>query len=65
MKTGPNRVLVLVVEGLSPDRRHELQEMARENPQGVEILPLTEENGKEALEKIFAADSISVWGAVE
>jgi hypothetical protein len=62
MKAGRNRILFLVLEGLSPDRRHELQELARENPQGVEILPLTEENGREALEKIFAADGVSIWG---
>ncbi len=65
MSGHPNRkIIYLVLEGLAPDRLAELQLAAQENA-AVEIFPLTETNGHAALEKIFAADSISVWGALQ
>jgi hypothetical protein len=60
----PRRVLHLVIEGFPADR---LEEVAGSSPgitDGTEIFPLTEANAREALEKIFAADTIAVWGEV-
>ena len=60
----PRRALHLVIEGFSADR---LEEIARSSPgtTGVtEIFPLTEANAREALEKIFAADTVAVWGKI-
>ena len=57
------RVLFLVVKGLSPDRLVELRRTVEADAsRQTEMLTLTEENGEEALEKIFAADAVSVWG---
>jgi hypothetical protein len=52
--------LHLIIEGFPPERADEL---ARQP--GAETLPLTEANAKEALEKIFAADSVAVWTKVD
>ena len=56
-------VLHLVVAGLDPARRAELNRMAAERK--TEILELTEANAQQALEKVFAADHVAVWGAVD
>ena len=55
------KILFLVVDGLSPDRLAQLKQSTQPGP-GPEIFTLTEASGPAALEKIFAADSISVWG---
>ena len=60
----PRRVLHLVVAGLSPARMAELQGQAPEPGVTTEIFVLNEANAREALEKIFAADGIAVWGEV-
>jgi hypothetical protein len=60
----PRRILNLVVEGLSEERRKELDRIAAERGTVSEIFPLTEENARAALEKIFAADTVAVWGKV-
>jgi hypothetical protein len=60
----PRRVLNLVIEGLSEERRKELDRIAAEPGMVSEIFPLTEENARAALEKIFAADAVAVWGKV-
>jgi hypothetical protein len=60
----PRRVLHLVIEGLSAERRQELEKIAAAPGATTEIFPLTESNAGEALEKIFAADTVAVWGAV-
>lgn len=53
-------ILHLVVEGFPADR---LEEIAGPLPGTVtEIFPLTESNARQALEKIFAADAVAVWG---
>ncbi len=52
------RVLHLVVGGYSVEK---VKETTRADD--AEILPLTEANAREALEKIFAADSVAVWGS--
>ena len=55
------RVLYLVVDGLAPERVEELRKSA--GP-GAEIMTLTEANAAEALQKIFAADTVAVWGEI-
>ncbi len=60
----PRRVLNLVIEGLSEERRKELDRIAAEPGMVSEIFPLTESNARAALEKIFAADTVAVWGKV-
>jgi hypothetical protein len=60
----PRRVLNLVIDGLSEERRKELDRIAAEPGTVSEIFPLKEENARAALEKIFAADAVAVWGKV-
>jgi hypothetical protein len=60
----PRRVLHLVVEGFPADR---LEEIAGSSPEATgvtEIFQLNEANAREALGKIFAADTVAVWGEV-
>jgi len=52
------RVLHLVVEGFPVEQEAELA------GGDAEIFNLTETNALEALEKIFAADTVAVWGKV-
>jgi len=60
----PCHALYLILEGLSPERLEELKQLP-EDPKIIrEILPLTETNSREALGKIFAADTVTVWGAL-
>jgi hypothetical protein len=51
--------LHLVLEGFPRERAEEL---ARQPD--TEALPLTEANAREALEKIFAAETVAVWTKV-
>jgi len=60
--SAPRRILHLVVEGFPAAR---LEEIAKSSPGATElteIFPLTKANAGEALEKIFAADTLAVWG---
>ena len=59
--TKPRRSLYLVVEGLPEAQRP----IVPPGETGVEIFTLNESNAREALEKIFAADAVSVWGEVK
>jgi hypothetical protein len=52
--------LHLIVEGFPKERAEELAKQP-----DSETLPLTEATAKEALEKIFAADSVAVWTKVD
>lgn len=52
----PRRVLHLVVEGFPAEREKELD---------GEVVRLTEANAREALEKIFAADTVAVWTKID
>jgi hypothetical protein len=52
--------LDLIIEGFPKERAAELAQQP-----GSETLQLTEQNAKEALEKIFAADSVAVWSKVD
>lgn len=49
------KALNIVLEGFPAERESEL---------GPEIFHLNESNAHEALEKIFAADTVAVWGKV-
>jgi len=63
--SAPRRVLHLVIEGFPADK---LEEVAKSSPgptDVTEIFQLTEANAREALEKIFAADTVAVWGRAE
>ena len=51
--------LNLIIEGFPKERAEELAKQP-----DSETLQLTEQNAKEALEKIFAADSVAVWSDV-
>jgi hypothetical protein len=61
----PRRVLHLVIEGFPAAR---LEEIALSSPGPAditEIFQLTEANAREALGKIFAADTVAVWTKTE
>jgi hypothetical protein len=60
MSETPRRILYLLVEGLP-----EAQKPPVAPGDGAEIFVLKESNAAEALQKIFAADAVSVWGEVE
>ena len=63
MSETPHRVLHLIVEGFPPERAAELSASAKAEDT-TEVFELTESSAKEALEKIFAADTVAVWGKV-
>ena len=56
----PRRVLHLTLEGLPADKLSGLS--TTEPGTTTEVFPLTEANAAEALQKIFAADTVAVWG---
>ena len=56
------RVLHLVVEGFPADKLAVLSAPSPGTDDAVEIFQLTESNAREALEKIFVADTVAVWG---
>ncbi len=57
--SSPRRVLHLVVAGASAAKAEEIAGLSKDVTS--EIFTLTEANAGEALEKIFAADTIAVW----
>jgi hypothetical protein len=61
----PRCVLHLVIEGFPADRLAELSAPSPGTTDVTEIFPLTEANAREALGKIFAADTVAVWGSTE
>jgi hypothetical protein len=58
------RILHLVVEGFPADGLRELESFPSGTEDITEIFQLTEANAREALEKIFAADTVAVWAKV-
>lgn len=62
--TSPRRVLHLIVEGFPPGRLPELTQSSAETTDVIEVFQLAESNAREALEKIFTADTVAVWGAL-
>ena len=64
-ETSPvRRILHLVVEGFPAARLQELASAKSRSEDMAEIFQLTEANSREALEKIFAADTVMVWSEV-
>ena len=61
MREVKRRILYLLVEGLPEAQRP----VVPADEEGVEMFPLNEATAREALEKIFAADAVSVWGRVD
>ena len=61
----PRRVLHLVIEGFPADKLEEITKPATGSTDITEVYPLTAANAREALEKIFAADAIAVWGSTQ
>ena len=57
----PRRLLHLVVDGFPPERLEELSLGANASGDITEIFQLNESSAPEALEKIFAADTVAVW----
>lgn len=57
--SSPRRVLHLVIEGASAAKAEEIAGFSKDVTS--EIFTLTEGNASEALEKIFATDTIAVW----
>ena len=60
----PRHVLYLVIEGFSAEKLAELSASVPGTTDVVEVFPLTEANASEALDKVFAADAVSVWGKI-
>jgi len=58
------RILHLVIEGFPPERMEALAKSDKAPNDVVEIFQLTEASAREALEKIFAADTVAVWGKI-
>ncbi len=52
--------LHLIIEGFPQDRADELAKQP-----DAETLPLTDATAKQALEKIFAAETVAVWSKVD
>jgi len=61
----PRRVLHLVIEDFPAGRLAEIVESSPGTTGVMEIFPLTESNAREALGKIFAADTVAVWSRTE
>jgi hypothetical protein len=62
--SAPRRILHLVIEGFPADK---LAQIAAPSPGATditEVFPLTEANAGAALEKIFAADTVTVLGTL-
>jgi hypothetical protein len=57
----PRHALHLVVTGFPEERMGEIADSATTSEDNAEIFYLNEANAKEALEKIFAADTVKVW----
>jgi len=65
MSETPRHILHLVIEGFPAARLEEIAESSPATNDVTEIFQLTEANAREALGKIFAADTIAVWGKAE
>jgi hypothetical protein len=62
--SSPRRILHLVIEGFPAERMSELSMSPPDANDSMEIFQLTESNASEALWKIFAADTVAVWGKI-
>ena len=62
--SAPRRILHLVMEGFPVDGLAEIADSSPGATDVTEVFPLTEANALEALEKIFAADTVAAWGSL-
>jgi hypothetical protein len=60
----PRHALHLIVEGFPADRLKELTDAPADPAVVTEIFSLTETSAHEALQKIFASDTVAVWGKI-
>lgn len=60
----PRRILHLVIEGFPAATLEKLAASSQGTTGATEIFPLTETNAREALGKIFAGDTVAVWGNI-
>jgi hypothetical protein len=60
----PCRILHLVVEGFPAARLEEIAVSSPGPSDVTEIFQLTEATAREALGKIFTADTVAVWGKI-
>ena len=63
--SNPRRILHLVVDDFPASKLSEIVESVPANIGEMDIFPLTQANAREALEKIFAADTVAVWSKLE
>jgi hypothetical protein len=59
MSETPRRILHLTIDGFPADK---IAELSAPSSDVTEVFALTEASAREALEKIFAADTVTVWG---
>ena len=60
----PRRILLLLIEGLSAERLDEMVQSSPQTADATEIFSLTKDTAREALELIFASDTVAVWGRI-
>ncbi|HEY0255820.1 MAG TPA: hypothetical protein VGC39_00140 [Candidatus Methylacidiphilales bacterium] len=63
--SSPRRILHLAVGGFPVSKLEEIRKSSGMARDATEILVLTEANAREAVEKIFSAEGIAVWGSLE
>jgi len=63
-ETTPRRILHLVIDGFPAEKVAQLVESAPASASPTEILTLTKTNAREALDLIFASDTIAVWSSI-
>jgi len=61
-ETQPRRILHLVIDGYPAAQLAEVLQASPETKVATEIFALSSASAREALDKIFAADTIAVWG---
>ena len=61
----PRRILHLVLDGFPVDTLAEIMESAPAITDTTEHLVLKKANAREALDLIFASDTIAVWGKLQ
>jgi hypothetical protein len=63
-RPNPRRVLHLAIDHFPAATLEKIALSSPGTTDITEIFPLTEANAREALEKIFAADTVAVWGPI-
>jgi len=57
-----HRIIHLAVGGFPTDKLKQIVALSDLSGEQAEIFVLTETHAREALEKIFSADGVAVWG---